>query len=219
MSSTAHPESDGQTERFNGMLEEYLRHFVAANQKDWMKLLDVAQLCFNSQKSPSTNKSPFEIVTGQQPLLPHTVDIAGGSKSPRAQSFSLEWKQNVDITRGYLEKAVRRMKKHADQDRRFVKFHVEDRVMVKLPSQQQNRSIRNRDPRLLQKYIGPVTILKRVGKVAYKVDAPSWWKMHPVFHVSLLKKYHEDVEEPERGQSQRKGLNIQATASSRSYSR
>lgn len=77
LSSTTHPESDGQTERFNGMLEEYLRHFVSANQKDWVKLLDVAQLCFNSQKSSSTNKSPFEIVTGQQPLLPHTVDLAG----------------------------------------------------------------------------------------------------------------------------------------------
>lgn len=50
---------------------------------------------------------------------------------------------------------------------------------------------------MLQKYIGPVTILKRVGRVAYKVDAPSWWKMHPVFHVSLLKKYHEDIEEPQ----------------------
>lgn len=57
--------------------------------------------------------------------------------------------------------------------------------------------LRLRDPRLFKKYIGPVTILKRVGKVAYKVDAPSWWKMHPVFHVSLLKKYHEDIEEPQ----------------------
>lgn len=102
------------------------------------------------------------------------------------------------------------MKKYADQDRRFAEFHVGDKVMVKVPSQQQSRSLRNRDPRLLQKYIGPVTIVKRVGKVAYRVDAPSWWTMHPVFHVSLLKPYHEDMEEPERGQSQRKGLNIQA---------
>ncbi|KAK2995208.1 hypothetical protein RJ640_000513 [Escallonia rubra] len=64
-----------QTERFNSMLEEYLRHFVSATQKNWVKLLDVAQLCFNSRKSSSTGKSAFEIVNGQQPLLPHTVNV------------------------------------------------------------------------------------------------------------------------------------------------
>ncbi|KAL0357980.1 UNVERIFIED_CONTAM: Gag-Pol polyprotein [Sesamum calycinum] len=64
MSSRYHPQSDGLTERFNSMLEEYLRHFVRGTQKDWVKLLDVAQLCFNAQKSSSTNKSAFEIVTG-----------------------------------------------------------------------------------------------------------------------------------------------------------
>ncbi|KAL0381292.1 UNVERIFIED_CONTAM: hypothetical protein Sangu_0193500 [Sesamum angustifolium] len=39
MSSSYHPQSDGQTECFNSMLEEYLRHFVRGTQKDWVKLL------------------------------------------------------------------------------------------------------------------------------------------------------------------------------------
>ncbi|KAL0395102.1 UNVERIFIED_CONTAM: Transposon Tf2-11 polyprotein [Sesamum latifolium] len=68
MSSSYHPQSDGQTERFNSMLEEYLRHFVSSTQKDWVKLLDIAQLCFNAQKSSSTNKSAFEIVTSRPQL-------------------------------------------------------------------------------------------------------------------------------------------------------
>lgn len=63
-SSSFHPQSDGQTERFNGMLEEYIWHFVTGSQKNWVMLLDAAKLCFNSQKSSSTNKSAFEIVTG-----------------------------------------------------------------------------------------------------------------------------------------------------------
>nr|XP_048326679.1 uncharacterized protein LOC125421524 [Ziziphus jujuba var. spinosa] len=37
-----HPQTDGQTERANALLELYLRHFVSANQHDWAKLLDVA---------------------------------------------------------------------------------------------------------------------------------------------------------------------------------
>ncbi|XP_075092499.1 uncharacterized protein LOC142172726 [Nicotiana tabacum] len=49
-----------ETERFNGMLEEYLRHFVTGSQKNWLKLLDAAQLCFNSPGSSSTNKKVKE---------------------------------------------------------------------------------------------------------------------------------------------------------------
>ncbi|KAL2252047.1 UNVERIFIED_CONTAM: hypothetical protein Sindi_2327000, partial [Sesamum indicum] len=60
------------------------------------KLLDVAQLCFNAQKSSSTNKSAFEIITGQQLLIPHTLDSLQSVRSSLARSFSQEWKQNVD---------------------------------------------------------------------------------------------------------------------------
>lgn len=91
------------------MLEEYLLHFVNANQKNWVQLLDVAQFRFNSQKSFSTNKSPFKIVNSQQPLLLHTIDEYEG-KNPRAFNFTKEWK-NIEITRAYLEKASERMKK------------------------------------------------------------------------------------------------------------
>nr|XP_009606091.1 uncharacterized protein LOC104100543 [Nicotiana tomentosiformis] len=86
-----------ETERFNGILEEYLRHFVTGLQKNWVKLLEVAQLCFNSQKSSSTNRSAFEIVIGHQPLLLHTVNAPNISKYPRAATFSKEWKRNLEI--------------------------------------------------------------------------------------------------------------------------
>ncbi|KAK3006526.1 hypothetical protein RJ639_015790 [Escallonia herrerae] len=211
MSSSYHPESDGQTERFNSMLEEYLRHFVSATQKNWVKLLDVAQLCFNSRKSSSTGKSAFEIVNGQQPLLPHTVNVPNAGKSPRAISFSEEWRQNIDLAHSYLEKAARRMKKHADKNRRSQEFNVGGKVMVKL-LQQDRKFLRGRDSRLLQKYEGPLTIVKKIGKMAYKVDPPHWWsrQLHPVFHVSMLKPFYEDTADPFRGQIKRQGLKPKA---------
>jgi len=64
ISSSYHPQTDGQTEWFNCLLEEYVRHFVDAHQKNWIQLLDVAQFCFNCHTSLSTRKSPFEIVSG-----------------------------------------------------------------------------------------------------------------------------------------------------------
>ncbi|KAK3027701.1 hypothetical protein RJ639_041411 [Escallonia herrerae] len=165
----------------------------------------------NSRKSSSTGKSAFEIVNGQQPLLPHTVNVPNAGKSPRAISFSEEWRQNIDLAHSYLEKAARRMKKHADKNRRSQEFNVGDKVMVKL-LQQDRKFLRGRDSRLLQKYEGPLTIVKKIGKMAYKVDPPHWWsrQLHPVFHVSMLKPFYEDTADPSRGQIKRQGLKPKA---------
>ncbi|CAL2255823.1 unnamed protein product [Prunus armeniaca] len=67
-STSFHPQTDGQTERVNALLELYLRHYVSANQRDWAKLLDVAQFSYNLQRSESTGSSLFELATGQQPM-------------------------------------------------------------------------------------------------------------------------------------------------------
>ncbi|XP_075084628.1 uncharacterized protein LOC142167942 [Nicotiana tabacum] len=69
-STSFYPQTDGQTERVNALLELYLRHFVSANQKDYAKLLDTAHFSFNLQHSESTGRSPFELATGQQPNTP-----------------------------------------------------------------------------------------------------------------------------------------------------
>ena len=207
ISSSYHPQTDGQTERFNGMLEEYLRHFVNANQKNWPQLLDVAQFCFNSQKSSSSNKSPFEVVNGQQPLFPHTVDEYRG-RNPRAFNFTKDWKKTTEIARAYLEKASKRMKKWADQKRRPLEFKAGDLVLIKLrPEQLRFRG--DKDVRLVRKYEGPVPVISKVGLTSYKVDLPAWMKIHPVLHVSNLKPYHPDQADPVRNQPTRGAVVVQ----------
>ncbi|KAL2943047.1 Transposon Tf2-9 polyprotein [Bienertia sinuspersici] len=131
-STSFHPQTDGQTERVNALLELYLRHFVSANQRDWAKLIDVAQFSFNLQRSESTQQSPFEIVMGQQPLTPQSVASGYTGSSPAAYRLAKEWDQQLDITKSYLNKASKRMKKWADKHRRQVEYQVGDMVMVKL---------------------------------------------------------------------------------------
>ncbi|KAL0322292.1 UNVERIFIED_CONTAM: Gag-Pol polyprotein [Sesamum calycinum] len=104
-------------------------------------------------------------------------------------------KQNVDIARSCLEKAQKQMKKYVNHNRRFVEFNAGDLVMVKVPDPRLSKSSRRRDPRLMQKYVGPLPIIKHVGMLAYKIELPSWWKIHSVFHVSQLKKYSADKED------------------------
>ena len=59
LSTIFHPQNDGQTERVNALLECYLRQYVSAHQKDWAKLLDMAQFSYNSERSESTGRTPF----------------------------------------------------------------------------------------------------------------------------------------------------------------
>ena len=75
-------------------------------------------------------------------------------------------------------------------------------MLVKLIPQQ-FKSFRKVHKGLVRKYEGPFPILGPVGKVFYKVKLPPRLKIHPIFHVSNLKPYHEDKEDPGRGISTR----------------
>ncbi|RVW71430.1 Retrovirus-related Pol polyprotein from transposon 17.6 [Vitis vinifera] len=105
-STSFHPQTDGQTERVNALLELYMRHFVSANQKDWANLLDIAQFSYNLQRSEATNKSPFELATGQQPLTSHTLMIGYTGRSPTTFKFMKGWHEQANIVHSYLDKAT-----------------------------------------------------------------------------------------------------------------
>ncbi|CAN6566578.1 unnamed protein product [Malus baccata var. baccata] len=176
-STAFHPQTDGQTERVNALLETYLRHY-------------------------STGKSPFELATGQQPLTPNTVVTGYTGNSPAAFKTAKEWQLAHELARAHLEKASKKMKKWADRKRRNVEFQTGDQVFVKLNASQ-HKSTRGLHKSLLRKYEGPFPIIKKVGKAAYVVELPPRLKFHPVFHVSNLKPYHADDKEPSRGESHR----------------
>ncbi|KAK2966295.1 hypothetical protein RJ640_018106 [Escallonia rubra] len=201
-STSFHPQTDGQTERVNALLECYLRHFVSANQTDWARLLDVAQFSYNLMRSEATNQSPFEIAIGQQPLTP--LALAGDYKgrSLLAAQVARSWNEQADVARSYLDKAGRKMKKWADKRRRPKEYNLGDMVMLKLLPQQ-FKSFRKVHKGLIRKYEGPFPIVAKVGKVSYRLELPPKLKIHPVFHVSLLKPHYDDKEDPSRGESHR----------------
>ena len=115
----------------------------------------------------------------------------------RAFNFTKEWKKTTEIARAYLEKASKRMKKWVDHGRRPLEFQLGDKVLIKLQTDHL-RYPRDKDMRLERKYEGLYSILKKVGRTSYKIDIPTWMKIHPMIHVSNLKLYQQDPVDPAR---------------------
>ncbi|KAG8662085.1 hypothetical protein MANES_01G061125v8 [Manihot esculenta] len=93
--------------------------------------------------------------------------------------------------RANLLKAQQKMKASYDKHHNELAFQVSDKVLLCLqPSRQASLSNR-RHQKLLARFYGPFTILRRIGNLAYELNLPATSKLQPIFHVSLLEPYHE----------------------------
>ena len=129
---------------------------------------------------------------GFQPMTPNAIGSTYERESLAAHKLAREWHEEADITRAYLDKAARKMKKWADTRRRHVEYKEGDQVMIKLLPQQ-FKTLRKVHKGLVRCYKGPFRVVRRVGNVSYQLQLLPRLKIHPVFHVSLLKPYHGDT--------------------------
>ena len=186
-STAYHPQTDGQSERANRTLEEYLRHFINPLQDDWDEYLDLAEYAINDSINPSTGYTPFYLTYGQHPNT--ALDLAVEALTPKAQDFLQDMRDALDHARTKLHEAHTRQAQQANKHRRDLLFKVGDQVTLstvnlKLPSTMSQK--------LGAKYIGPFPVQKVISPVAYKLSLPSSLRIHPVFHVSLLRPWHKD---------------------------
>ena len=187
MSTAFHPQTDGQTERANRILEDYLRHYISPQQDDWDEWLYLAEFSVNNAWQESVKETPFMLNTGQHPRTP--LDGGRETRVPQATDFVRQIDMSLARAKQSILAAQSRMKSFADQKRRDVSFAKGEKVLLST----QNFKLANPGTRkLLPKWVGPFEVIEPVGKVAYKLKLPPNLKMHNVFHVNLVKPYRND---------------------------
>lgn len=191
LTSGYHPQSNGQTERANQDLESALRCVAARLPSSWASHLPWVEYAHNTLISSATGMSPFMVNHGYQPPLFPSQESEVAVPSVRAQFRRVQrvWRE----TRAALGRTAERNRLLADRRRVPAPCYKEGQQVwlssKDLPLQTESR-------KLAPRYIGPYPIDKIINPSAVRLRLPASLRVHPVFHVSLLKPVTESPLQP-----------------------
>jgi len=190
-STAYHPETDGQTERVNQVLEDMLRMYVMDHQSQWEKYLPLVEFAYNNSYHSSIQAAPFEILYGRPCRTPLSWDRLE-DRVMLGPEMLQEMEEQMATIKQRLKEARDRQKSYADTKRIDRNFQEGSQVFIRIKPFKSSFRM-GKGTKLSPRFVGPFTILERIGPVAYKLELPSHLrKMHNVFHVSMLRKYVPD---------------------------
>ena len=200
MSTSWHPQTNGQDENTNQQMEQYLRAFINFTQDDWVNWLPMAEFALNNRDSESTGMSPFFADCGRnmRSVVPNTTALPHTSLHDRApaplriaRQEALQFAEDMKNLHQHLNDEltlIQAQRAERDQTQEAPAYKVGDRVWLN------SRNLVNRlrpAKKLDSKRLGPYQITEVITSSsaprAYRLDVPASWRLGTtVFHVSLL---------------------------------
>ena len=184
--STAwHPQTDGQTERINAILEQYLRAYCNYQQDNWYDLLPIAEFVYNNTISAGIGgMTPFFANYGYHPRFLPLEDTQTTSLNLEVRDISTKLKEIEKFLKSEMTYAQAINQEQANKKRTTApNLQIGDDVWLL------SRNVKTTRPskKLDFKKLGPFKVIEKLGSAVYKLDLPHSMKdIHPVFHISLL---------------------------------
>jgi hypothetical protein len=183
LSTAYHPQTDGTTERVNQEIEAYLSIYCASHPEEWPQALHTLEFTHNNRRHADRQHTPFELMFGESPIaIPLSFE---NTKYPSIDDKMKTLLRNREEALAAHELARSRM-----ADRRkstFVPFRKGDKVWL------DSRNLKTiYHKKMKPKREGPFSITEVLGPVTYRLQLPVSWRVHNVFHASLLRPYKEN---------------------------
>lgn len=189
LSTAYHPQTDGQTERMNQEVEAYLRIFCAAHPEEWTDFIPDMEFSHNQRIPQGRNESPFYLMMGYNPRAIPTVTVK--SDIPSVEQRMKLLINARDEAAAAHELARQRMAARVNHN--FKPFILGQKVWLEAT----NIRMPGSNKKTMAKREGPFPIKEVLGPLTYKLQLPQQWKIHPVFHASLLTPFRQnDVHGP-----------------------
>jgi hypothetical protein len=190
LSTAFHPQTDGQTERMNSVIEQYLRAYVSYLQEDWYEWLPLAEFTSNNSVSSTTGVSPFLANSGQHPRMGFEPPM--GTVRPiyqRSQALDANaFVDKMETIQAHLQEEMAWAQAvytaNANRHREPAPaYQVGDEVFLDARHISTTRPAKKLD----WKNLGPFKIAKVISSHAYRLDLPESMKIHDVFPTSRLR--------------------------------
>ena len=186
VSTAYHPQTDGQTERMNQIVETYLRTFINYHQDNWKEWISLAEFSYNNSVHATTKQTPFFLNYGRHPWTGTDI-VRHEYKSESAKQFAKRMKKVQEEAAIALKMANEKTKERWDKEaRKPLEYSPGDMVYIEATHIKSTRPSRKLD----DKRFGPFKILQKIGFASYKIELPPSWKgKHPVYNEMYLTPY------------------------------
>ncbi len=182
LTSGHHPQSNGQTERFNQELEAGLRCMTSQNPTSWSKFIVWVEFAHNTLPCSSTGMSPFQCVFGNQPPLFPALEKE--VHVPSAMAMVHRCRRTWLRARQALLKSSQIYMRYANRRRRpATRYHSGQRVWLSA----QDLPLRVESCKLAPHFVGPFPVSKVINQSAVRLKLPRSLRVHPTFHVSKIR--------------------------------
>jgi hypothetical protein len=183
LTTAYHPQSDGATERVNQEIEAYLSIYCASHPEDWPDSIATLEFTHNNRRHADRTHTPFELILGDNPIsVPVTFRH---TKYPTVEEKMKQMIRDREEALAAHELARNRMANRIKST--FTPFEAGQKVWL------DTRNLKMAyHKKMAPKREGPFEIEEVIGPVTYRLKLPKTWKIHNVFHATLLRPYVEN---------------------------